>query len=175
MVHSIYQGIDKFIDSHRLIGVFMVFPWLRHIINYLGGALNKMKHDVRDMMKKIVDDHIMATTGSESDLVDAYLNKIEDTTDKGSSFFGRKGRTNLEQNMLELFGAGANPVSTTLSFCFLYLAKNPEIQKKIADEIQETVGSTCVTMEDVQRLPYTNAFIHEIMRITAITLLAPIT
>ena len=168
LVHSIYQGIDKFIDSHRLIGVFMVFPWLRHVINYLGGALNKMKQDVRNMMQSIVEDHIMASTGSESDLVDAYLNKIEDTPDKGSSFFGKKGRTNLEQNMLELFGAGANPVSTTLSFCFLYLAKNPEMQEKITKEIQENIGSSQITMEDVHRLPYTYAFIHEIMRITAI-------
>ena len=168
LVHSIYQGIDKFIDSHRLIGVFMVFPWLRHVINYLGGALNKMKQDVRNMMQSIVEDHIMASTGSESDLVDAYLNKIEDTSDKGSSFFGKKGRTNLEQNMLELFGAGANPVSTTLSFCFLYLAKNPEMQEKITKEIQENIGSSQITMEDVHRLPYTYAFIHEIMRITAI-------
>ena len=49
LVHSIYQGIDRFIDSHRLIGVFMVFPWLRHVINYLGGSLAKMKQDVRNM------------------------------------------------------------------------------------------------------------------------------
>ena len=169
LIHSIYKGIDMFIDSHRLIGVFMVFPWLRHVINYLGGALAKMKQDVRDMMKKIVDDHIMISTGGEQDLVDAYINKMGETQDKTSSFFDRKGRTNLEQNMLELFGAGANPVATTLSFCFLYLAKNPELQEKIYTEIEENVGtSTSISMEDVHRLPYTNAFIHEIMRITAI-------
>ena len=52
LIHSIYKGIDSFIDSHRLIGVFMVFPWLRHLISYLGGALENMKANVRNMMKE---------------------------------------------------------------------------------------------------------------------------
>ena len=169
LIHSIYKGIDRFIVSHRLIGVFMVFPWLRHIISYLGGALNKMKEDVRNMMKNIVDDHIDLSTGYDRDLVDSYITKMSETTDTTSSFFGRKGRTNLEQNMLELFGAGANPVATTLSFCFLYLAKNPKLQEKIFQEIDENVGTgSSISMEDVHKLPYTNAFIHEILRITAI-------
>ena len=168
LVHSIYKGIDQFIDSNRLIGVFMVFPWLRHLISYLGGALSTMKTNVRDLMKNIVDKHIMASTGIDSDVVDAYISKINETHDISSSFYGRKGRTNLEQNMLELFGAGANPVSTTLSFCFLYLARNPALQEKVFNEIKENVGDANISMEDVSRLPYTNAFIHEIMRITAI-------
>ena len=46
------------------------------------------------MMMKIVDDHIMATTGSNSDLVDVYLNTIEE----------RGGRTYLKVNLVELFG-----------------------------------------------------------------------
>ena len=168
LIHKIYKGIDVFIDSNRLIGIFMVFPWLRHVICYLGGQVRQMKEGVRNMMKKIVDDHVSAMSGQENDLVDSYINKMSETSDPNSSFFGKKGRTNLEQNMLELFGAGANPVATTLSFCFLYLAKKPELQEKISQEIRDTIGEAEVTMSDVQRLPYTNAFIHEIMRITAI-------
>jgi hypothetical protein len=132
LIHSIYKGIDSFIDSHRLIRIFMVFPWLRHLISYLGGALEKMKANVRDMMKAIVDDHIKTfNDGYERDLVDAFIGKIKESYDPKSSFFGKRGRTNLEQNMLELFGAGANPVATTLSFCFLYLGKMPEIQEQV--------------------------------------------
>ena len=180
LIHSIYAGIDRFIDSHRLIGVFMVFPWLRHFVSYLGGRLNQLKRDVRGMMRSIVDDHINASScssnsdddfGEERDLVGAYLNKVAATTDKSSSFYGRAGRTNLEQNMLELFGAGANPVASTLSFCFLYLSRRPELQERVYAEIKAAVGtdtSVPISMEDVARLPYTNAFIHEILRITAI-------
>ena len=46
------------------------------------------------MIIKIVDDHIMATTGSNSDLVDVYLNTIKE----------RGGSTYLKVNVLELFG-----------------------------------------------------------------------
>ena len=167
-IHNLYKGIDAFIDANRLIGIFMVFPWLRHVICYLGGKVKAMKEGVRNMMKNIVDDHLSAKHGVEGDLVGSYITKMSETTDTASSFFGKRGRTNLEQNMLELFGAGANPVATTLSFCFLYLAKKPELQEKIFNEIDEVVGDADVTMADLQCLPYTNAFIHEIMRITAI-------
>ena len=71
--------------------------------------------------------------------------------------------------MLELFGAGANPVASTLSFCFLYLAKNPEMQEKIFQEVSENLGvDTAITLEDQQKLPYTTAFMHEVLRITSI-------
>ena len=96
LIHSIYKGIDSFIDSHRLIGVFMVFPWLRHLISYLGGALENMKANVRNMMKAIVDDHIKTfNDGYERDLVDAFMGKIKEADDPKSSFFGKRGRTNL--------------------------------------------------------------------------------
>ena len=170
LIHSIYKGIDSFIDSNRLIGVFMVFPWVRHLISYLGGALEQMKSNVRDVMKTIVDDHIRThNEGYERDLVDSFIEKIQETDDPKSSFFGKRGRTNLEQNMLELFGAGANPVATTLSFCFLYLARMPEVQEKVFQEISDNIGQdTVVTLEHLKILPYTNAFIHEVLRITAI-------
>ena len=169
LVSSIYSGIDYFIESHRLIGVLMVFPWLRHFVSYLGSAVETMKTRVRDMMKAIVDDHIKTfNDGHERDLVDAFIGKIKHTEDPKSPFFGRRGRTNLEQNMLELFGAGANPVATTLSFCFLYLGRQPELQERIAQEILDNCGSGPVDLASQQRLPFTNAFIHEVLRITAI-------
>lgn len=166
-VKQLYQGIDKFIDSHRLIGIFMVFPWLMKFVSHLA---KNLKLAMRNMMSAIVDDHIKShSEGYERDLVDAYISKCNETSDPNSSFFGRRGRTNLEQNMLELFGAGANPVATTLSFCVLYLARNKNIQQKIFEEIRDNCNEDSpVTMENLKHLPYTNAFIHEILRITSI-------
>ena len=166
-VKTLYQGIDKFIDSHRLIGIFMVFPWLMRLVSHLAASL---KVSMRRMMSAIVDDHIRTySEGYERDLVDAYITKLNETKDPKSSFFGRRGRTNLEQNMLELFGAGANPVATTLSFCVLYLAHNPSMQQRILEEITDNCNEDSpVTMGDLKHLPYTNAFIHEVLRITSI-------
>ena len=166
-IQRLYKGIDTFIDSHRLIGLFMLFPGL---IKFMTHLTKNLKQGMRNMMSAVVDDHIKTyNEGYERDIVDAYINKINDTQDPKSSFFGRRGRTNLEQNMLELFGAGANPVATTLSFCILYLARNPELQQKIVDEINNNCNEDSpVRMSDLKHLPYTNAFIHEVLRITSI-------
>ena len=42
--------------------------------------------------------------------------------------------------ILDLFGAGAFTTSATLSISMLYLCKNPEIQKKLQEEIDNVVG-----------------------------------
>jgi cytochrome P450 len=51
----------------------------------------------------------------------------------------------LEENMLagifNLFGAGAETTSNTLSWSFYFLAKNPEVQEKMFQEIDAVVGT----------------------------------
>ena len=164
---KLYKGIDQFIESHRLIGVLMVFPWLSALMNHMAKHL---KAGIKAMMRTIVDDHIKTFNhGYERDLVDAFIGKIQDTEDSTSSFFGLRGRTNLEQNMLELFGAGANPVASTLSFCILYLTRHQDIQHKILTEIKDNCNEdSAITMQNLKHLPFTNAFIHEVLRITSI-------
>ena len=166
-VVKLYQGIDQFIESHRLIGLLMVFPWLSGLMSHMA---HQLKSGIKAMMRLIVDDHIKTfNEGCERDLVDAFIAKINETEDTKSSFFGLRGRTNLEQNMLELFGAGANPVASTLSFCILYLTRQPEVQQKILQEITDNCNEdSAVTMEDMKHLPFTASFTHEVLRITSI-------
>ena len=166
-VVKLYKGIDQFIESHRLIGLLMVFPWLSGLMSHMA---QNLKSGIKAMMRNIVDDHIKTfNNGYERDLVDAFIGKIKETDDVKSSFFGARGRTNLEQNMLELFGAGANPVASTLSFCILYLTRHRDIQQKIFQEITDNCNEdSSVTMQDMKHLPVTNAFIHEVLRITSI-------
>ena len=41
---------------------------------------------------------------------------------------------------MQLFGAGTETTSSALRFCLLHLCKNPEVQQRLHDEIEEHVG-----------------------------------
>jgi len=75
--------------------------------------------------------------------------------------------------MMDLFVAGAETTSTTLSWTFLLLALHPEIQEKLHEEIRRVVGmSRLPSLNDRPEMPYTEAVIMEVMRYSAMVPLA---
>uniref|UniRef100_A0A8C8SRP0 Cytochrome P450 1A n=1 Tax=Pelusios castaneus TaxID=367368 RepID=A0A8C8SRP0_9SAUR len=65
----------------------------------------------------------------------------------------------------DLFGAGFDTVTTALSWILMYLVTYPEIQKKIHDELDKTIGrERRPRLSDRPMLPYTEAFILEMFR-----------
>uniref|UniRef100_A0A8C0HFT8 Cytochrome P450 1A n=2 Tax=Buteo TaxID=30396 RepID=A0A8C0HFT8_9AVES len=65
----------------------------------------------------------------------------------------------------DLFGAGFDSVTTALSWSLMYLVTYPDIQKKIQEELDQTIGrERRPRLSDRGTLPYTEAFILEMFR-----------
>ena len=53
---------------------------------------------------------------------------------------------------MDLFTAGAETTSTTLTWTIIHLINNPEVQKKVHDEIDNILGNSQPTLEYKGRL-----------------------
>ena len=67
--------------------------------------------------------------------------------------------------LFDLFIAGSETTSTTLTWAALYMVRYPEVQRRVQEELDREVGvDKSPKMEDRARLPYTEAVIMEIQR-----------
>ncbi|XP_015680049.1 cytochrome P450 2J5 [Protobothrops mucrosquamatus] len=123
-------------------------------------------HKMFALVEKEIEEHkATVTPGDPRDFTDAYLEEIQKPERKGSSFEEEQ----LQVLLFDLLIAGAETTSGTLQWALLYLVAFPEIQEKCWKEIDTVLGNKArVKCEDRIRLPYTNAVIHEIQRISSI-------
>lgn len=81
-------------------------------------------------------------------------------------------RNNLMNVVLDLFFAGTDTTKNTLAWVWLLLCKQPEMQQRVQQEVQQVVGSReqgIPLPEHRTRCHYTMAFVHEVMRFRTIT------
>ncbi|XP_063057365.1 cytochrome P450 2J4-like isoform X2 [Engraulis encrasicolus] len=122
--------------------------------------------DVEDFIRKEVERHKEDfDPNNPRDYIDAYITEMQ----SGSSDTEGFTESNLVLNSLDLFLAGTETTATALLWSLVLLIKHPEVQKKVQSEIDTVIGqSRPPSMVDKANMPYTEAVIHEIMRIADI-------
>lgn len=82
-----------------------------------------------------------------------------------------KGRAKSE--CFDHIAAGHNTTATTLSYVYFSLARNPEVQKKLIEELKQFNGGKYLAADDynsqiyaqIENLPYLNAVVDETLRV----------
>ncbi|CAM4675739.1 hypothetical protein PO909_014358 [Leuciscus waleckii] len=99
---------------------------------------------------------------SPRDFIDAYLLEIEKQKSNEDSTFHEE---NMVMSVADLFLAGTDTTSTTIRWGLIYLAQNPDVQERCHEEIVQVLGyDRSPSMDDRDKLPYTNATVHEFQR-----------
>ncbi|KAK3552877.1 hypothetical protein QTP86_024783 [Hemibagrus guttatus] len=147
--------------------VYNMFPWLGYRLKDLKLLLIN-RHQILKQIKELVA-NLEETLNLEETrgLVDSFLihkKKAEKAGDKDTLFHEH----NLIITVSNLFSAGTDTTSTTLRWCLLLMAKYPQIQDRVQEEIDRVIGHRQAVMEDRKNLPYTEAVIYETQRLANI-------
>ncbi|KAH9509377.1 hypothetical protein Btru_045755 [Bulinus truncatus] len=70
----------------------------------------------------------------------------------------------IAQSLLVIF-AGFETTATTLQMCYYLLAKHPDVQDKVFDEINREVKGDCPTYDELSQLTYMEQVIYETLRL----------
>lgn len=69
----------------------------------------------------------------------------------------------------DLFTAGMETIKTTLEWTVVYMLRNPRVAKAVQEELDQVVGRNRLpTLRDREFLPYTEATILEVLRISSV-------
>jgi cytochrome P450 len=69
----------------------------------------------------------------------------------------------------DLFFGGTETTSTALRWFAVFMIRNPEVQDKMRKEISDVIGnSRYPSLNDKPNLPYTEAVLHEVLRMGCI-------
>ncbi|XP_001502043.5 cytochrome P450 2C21 [Equus caballus] len=161
LLHYSHENLR--ISSTPWITLYNAFPSLVH---YLPGSHNELFKNIAGQQKfileKIKEHQESLDLNNPRDFIDYFLIKMEKEKHNKQSEFTMD---NLITTIWDVFSAGTETTSTTLRYGLLLLMKHPEVAGKVREEIDCVVGRhRSPSMQDRNRMPYTDAVVHEIQR-----------
>ncbi|XP_069951370.1 cytochrome P450 2J6-like [Cherax quadricarinatus] len=167
-LHDLVDKVQNIARSFNIFHPALQFPWIHKVFPNLK-VIKDIERCMKDLLAFIEEEtaqHKKETGGADdlSSYLGAYQLEMKEAQ--------REGREtpltlpHLKANILELFMAGSETTSTTMSWAIYLMACNPEVQRRVQEELDQVVGrDNLPTFEHMDSLPYTTATIYEVQRI----------
>ncbi|XP_055060509.2 cytochrome P450 2U1 [Misgurnus anguillicaudatus] len=172
MLDLMAHGLELSLNSYILL--VNIFPWLYYLPWGVFRELRRVEVDITAFLKKIIARH-RATLDPENprDFIDMYLVEMHAQQKAGSSEECRFSEDDLFYIIGDLFIAGTDTTTNSMLWSILYMCLHPDVQEKVQREIDAVVGRERVpSLTDKGSLPYTEATIMEVQRMTVVVPLA---
>ncbi|KAB7501848.1 hypothetical protein Anas_13179, partial [Armadillidium nasatum] len=166
--------IQKAQESSARLSIQDIFPWIKNILpetifNYIIKKHNysQLSDTLKSNFQSTIDEHLkILDKNNPRDFIDDYLIEMDKQKNNPDSTMSIE---DLIGCIGDLFTAGLETTSMTINWMVFYLATFPHVQKKLHEEIDEVLPKgTVFTLELKSRLPYTEAFLSEVLRYSSL-------
>ncbi|XP_054460498.1 cytochrome P450 2U1 [Anoplopoma fimbria] len=165
------RGLEICVNSAAVL--INIFPLLYYFPFGVFKELRQVEGDITTFLKGIIAKHRETLDPDHPrDLVDMYL--MEMLAQKAA---GEENSSFTEDYLFyiigDLFIAGTDTTANSVLWVLLYMVLHPDIQDKVQTEIDEVVGKhRILSLTDKGSLPFTEATIMEVQRLTVAVPLA---
>ncbi|XP_040482152.1 cytochrome P450 2U1 [Ursus maritimus] len=170
MLNLMSRALEICLNTQLLL--VNICSWLYYLPFGPFKELRQIEKDITTFLKKIIKDHRECLdVENPQDFIDMYLLHVEEESKNNSN-------SSFNEDYLfyiigDLFIAGTDTTTNSLLWCLLYMSLNPDIQEKVQEEIERVIGADRVpSLTDKARMPYTEATIMEVQRLTVVVPLA---
>ncbi|KAH9381765.1 hypothetical protein HPB48_010584 [Haemaphysalis longicornis] len=155
-------------ENHIHVSAINFFPWLRKLLVFFRFGTCEQLRDALERREDFADSKINShqstyQDGLVRDYIDGFLSEMKQQGEGNRTFT----RNLLKGNVASFFGAGSETSRSAIEWLLLHSATHPEMQRRIHSEIDDVLGSgrgSAVSWGDRNRMPFTQAFMWEVMR-----------
>eukprot|EP00066_Takifugu_rubripes_P021936 XP_011611202.1 PREDICTED: cytochrome P450 2U1 isoform X2 [Takifugu rubripes] len=171
MLRLMDRGLEICVNSPAVL--INVFPLLYHLPFGVFRELRQVERDITAFLKRFIANHQETLDpNNPRDLTDMYLKEISARREAGDVDSGFT-EDYLFYIIGDLFIAGTDTTANSVLWVILYMASYPDIQDKVQAEIDGVVGPLRTpSLSDKGKLPFTEAAIMEVQRLTTVVPLA---
>lgn len=140
---------------------YLIFPFMPSY-----WAMMRSHKNIRKILENIIDRHKQNFDENQVlDIIDCFYKEKLDRERKGDPTAKHFTDKALLSSVYQFVTDGALTIAFFIGVILEKLVEYPEEQEKIYKELSDVLGSDRQpTMEDKSKLPYTNAFIYEVIR-----------
>nr|BAF58168.1 cytochrome P450 1A2 [Pusa sibirica] len=163
---SLIKSSNDFVETASSGNPVDFFPILQYMPNPALQRFKAFNQKLVQFLQKIVQEHYQDFDESSiQDITGALLKHNEKGSRAGGGHIPHEKIVSL---INDIFGAGFEPITMAISWSLIYLVTNPEIQRKIQEELDTVTGrARQPRLSDRPQLPYMEAFILEVFRHTS--------
>ena len=171
---DLFESVESFIEYQGAGGnPGDLLPWVSYI--YHGSGFNKFIKSERrlaEISKEQFEEHKnLFKEDNIKDMIDALILTSKHIRKQKLDLEGSEDEKHTE--VRSIVGAGLATTATVIQWMFIYMAAYPEFKEQVYEEICKVIGNERqVKIEDMASLPFTKAYIYEILRHTTIVPLA---
>ncbi|NXC49408.1 CP1A5 protein, partial [Penelope pileata] len=140
-------------------------PLLRYLPSRAMNSFKEFNHRLMSFLQRTVKEHYQTYDKNNiRDITDSLIDQCTEEKARANSAT-QIPKEKIINLVNDIFGAGFDTVTNTLSWSLMYLVTYPDVQKRIQAELDQTIGhERTPRLSDRGMLPYTEAFILEVFR-----------